>query len=199
MSGVVSCRAIAAARRDAERMADVDMGKVGGKSYRKNVEKVFGKDMAPLVHDDMRRMLGHRSGTPCEDIYAYDPDAGVRIGSETSQRSTFSASIGKKLAGAMRESTDVGHRVAIVHNHPNSGAPSAADISNLRKNEASFGVIACHDGSILRFEQVREPIGGYTAITKESVGALQDEYGADIGGLIKAYETRLGVRIERLA
>ena len=99
----------------------------------------------------------------------------------------------------MRESTGVGHRVAIVHNHPNSGAPSAADISNLRKNEASFGVIACHDGSILRFEQVREPIGGYTAITKENVGAPQDAYRTDIDDLIKAYETRLGVRIERLA
>ncbi|MEE1210174.1 MAG: hypothetical protein U0K60_09080 [Parafannyhessea umbonata] len=174
-------------------------GKGRRESYRKNVEKVFGKEIAPLVHDDMRRMLGHRSGTLYEDIYAYDLDAGVRIGSETSQRSTFSASIGKKLAGAMMESTSAGHRVAIVHNHPNSGAPSAADINSLRKNGASFGVIACHDGSILRFEQVGEPIGGYTAITKESVGALQDAYGADIDGLIKAYETRLGVRIERLA
>lgn len=189
----------AAARRDAERMAVVDMGKVGGKPYRKNVERVFGKDMAPLVHEDVRRMLGHRSGTLYEDIYAYDLDSGVRIGSETSQHSTFSASIGKKLEGAMRESTGAGHRVAIVHNHPNSGAPSAADINSLRKNGASFGVIACHDGSILRFEQVGEPIGGYTAITKESGGALQDAYGADIDGLIKAYETRLGVRIERLA
>ena len=33
----------AAARRDAEVMAVVDMGRVGGKSYRRNVEKVFGR------------------------------------------------------------------------------------------------------------------------------------------------------------
>lgn len=188
----------AAARRDAERMAVVDMEKVGGKSYRKNVEKVFGKDMAPLVHDDMRRMLGHRSGTLYEDIYAYDLDTGVRIGSETSQRSTFSASIGKKLAGAMRESTGAGHRVAIVHNHPNSGAPSAADINSLRKNGASFGVIACHDGSILRFEQVGEPIGGYTAITTDRIDRMMRQYGNDFEGLLKAYENVLGVRVERL-
>ena len=180
-------------------MADVDMGKVGGKSYRKNVEKVFGKETAPLVHDDMRRMLGHRSGTLYEDIYAYDLDAGVRIGSETSQRSTFSASIGKKLAGAMMESTSAGHRVAIVHNHPNSGAPSAADINSLRKNGASFGVIACHDGSILRFEQVGEPIGGYTAITTDRIDRMMRQYGNDFEGLLKAYENVLGVRVERLA
>lgn len=50
-----------------------------------------------------------------------------------------------------------------AHNHPGSSAPSASDINSLRKNGASFGVIACHDGSLLRFEQVKEPIGGYNA------------------------------------
>lgn len=180
-------------------MTVADMGKVGGRAYRRNVEKVFGEDMAPLVHEYMRRMLGHRSGTFYEDIYAYDLDEHRRIGSETGQRSTFSATIGEKLGGAMRNSRAAGHSIAIVHNHPNSGAPSAADIVSLRKNGASFGVIACHDGSIMKFEQVREPIGGNNAITKESVGALQDAYGEDIDGLFKAYEDRLGVKVERLA
>lgn len=199
MSGVVSCRAMAAARRDAERMADVDMGKVGGKSYRKNVEKVFGKEIAPLVHDDMRRMLGHRSGTLYEDIYAYDLDTHTRIGSETSRHSTFSASIGKKLSNSIEEARGAGHHVVIVHNHPNSGAPSAADINGLRKNGASFGVIACHDGSILRFEQVGEPIGAYTAITTDCIDRMMRQYGNDLEGLLKAYENVLGVRVERLA
>ena len=130
-------------------MSDVDMGKVDGKSYRKNVEKVFGKDMAPLVHDDMRRMLGHKSGTPCEDIYAYDLDTGIRIGSETSQRSTFSASIGKKLSNSIDGARDAGHRVVIMHNHPGSSMPSLEDIRSVRNSGASFGVIACHDGSII--------------------------------------------------
>lgn len=174
-------------------------GKGRRESCRKNVEKVFGKDMVPLVHDDMSRMLGHRSGTPCEDIYAYDLDAGVRIGSETSQRSTFSASIGKKLSNSIEEARDARHRVAIVHNHPNSGAPSAADISSLRKKGESFGVIACHDGSILRFEQVGEPIGGYNALTADRVSRLMKAYSGDESGLFSSYESVLGVRVERLA
>lgn len=189
----------AAARRDAERMAVVDMGKVGGKPYRKNVERVFGKDMAPLVHEDVRRMLGHRSGTLYEDIYAYDLDSGVRIGSETGQTATFSASIGEKLSNSIEEARGAGHHVAIMHNRPNSGAPSAADINSLRKNGASFGVIACHDGSILRFEQVGEPIGGYTAITTDRIDRMMRQYGNDFEGLLKAYENVLGVRVERLA
>lgn len=173
-------------------------GKGRRESYRKNVEKVFGKDMAPLVHDDMRRMLGHRSGTLYEDIYAYDLDTHTRIGSETSRHSTFSASIGKKLSNSIEEARGAGHHVVIVHNHPNSGAPSAADINGLRKNGASFGVIACHDGSILRFEQVGEPIGGYNALTADRVSRLMKAYSGDESGLFSSYESVLGVRVERL-
>lgn len=198
MSGVVSCRAMAAARRDAERMAVVDMEKVGGKSYRKNVEKVFGKDMAPLAHEDMKRMLGHRSGTLYEDIYAYDLDAGIRIGSETSQRSTFSASIGKKLSNSIEGARDAGHRVVIMHNHPGSSMPSLEDIRSVRNSGASFGVIACHDGSIIKFSIANQPIGGYT-LDKATMDRFRGLYKDDEKGLFAALEACLGVRVERFA
>lgn len=188
----------AAARRNAERMAVVDMGKVGGKSYRKNVEKVFGKDMAPLVHDDMKRMLGHRSGTLYEDIYAYDLDAGIRIGSETSQRSTFSASIGKKLSNSIEGARDAGHRVVIMHNHPGSSMPSLEDIRSVRNSGASFGVIACHDGPIIKFSIANQPIGGYT-LDKVTMDRFRGLYKDDEKGLFAALEACLGVRVERFA
>ena len=173
-------------------MAVVDMGKVGGRAYRRNVEKVFGEDMAPLVHEDMRRMLLHRSGMLYEDIYAYDLDSGKRIGSTTNQRVTYGASMTAELKDGMRSARDAGHRIAIAHNHPGSSAPSAADIMSLRGNGASFGVIACHDGSILRFEQVREPIGGYNAITADRVSRLMKAYSGDESGLFSSYESVLG-------
>jgi proteasome lid subunit RPN8/RPN11 len=155
--------------------------------------------MAPLVHEDFKRMLRHRSGTLYEDIYAYDLDSGERIGSETEQKTTFEAKIGKKLASGISEARDAGHRVVIVHNHPNSGAPSAADINSLRNNGAAFGVIACHDGSIMKFEQVKEPVGGYNSVTVDRIDRMMRQYGSDTEGLLKAYENVLGVRIERLA
>ena len=135
-------------------------GKGRRESYRKNVEKVFGKDMAPLVHDDMSRMLGHRSGTPCEDIYAYDLDSGKRIGSTTNQRITYGANMTGELKDGMKRARAAGHRIAIAHNHPGSSAPSAADIISLRDNGASFGVIACHDGSLIKFSITGKPAGG---------------------------------------
>lgn len=75
---------------------------------------------------------------------------------------------------------------------PNSGAPSAADINSLRKNGASFGVIACHDGSIMKFEQVGEPIGGYNALTADRVSRLMKAYSGDESGLFSSYESVLG-------
>lgn len=188
---------MAAARRDAERMADVDTGKFDGKSYRKNVEKVFGKDMAPLVHDDMRRMLGHRSGTPCEDIYAYDLDSGKRIGSTTNQGITHGANMTGELKDGMKRARTAGHRIAIAHNHPGSSATSAADIISLRDNDASFGVIVCHDGSLIKFCITGKPAGGYDA-NEENVQQLIDHYDID-EKLFDAYKTRLGVSVERLA
>lgn len=178
-------------------MADVDMGKVGGKSYRKNVEKVFGKDMAPLVHDDMRRMLGHRSGTPCEDIYAYDLDSGKRIGSTTNQGITHGANMTGELKDGMKRARTAGHRIAIAHNHPGSSATSAADIISLRDNDASFGVIVCHDSSLIKFCITGKPAGGYDA-NEENVQQLIDHYDID-EKLFDAYKTRLGVSVERLA
>lgn len=187
----------AAARRDAERMAVVDMEKVGGKSYRKNVEKVFGKEMAPLAHEDMKRMLGHRSGTLYEDIYAYDLDSCKRIGSTTNQRITYGANMTGELKDGMKRARAAGHRIAIAHNHPGSSAPSAADIISLRDNGASFGVIACHDGSLIKFSITGKPAGGYD-VNEQNVQQLIDHYDID-EKLFDAYKTRLGVSVERLA
>lgn len=72
------------------------------------------------------------------------------------------------------------------------------DINRLLKSDASFGVIACHDGSILRFEQVGEPIGGYNALTADRVSRLMKAYSGDESGLFSSYESVLGVRLERL-
>ena len=104
-----------------------------------------------------------------------------------------------ELKDGMKRAREEGHRVVIAHNHPGSSAPSAADIKSLRNNGAAFGVIACHDGSILKFEQVKEPIGGYNSITKNRIERLMRAYGKDQEGLLKAYENELGVSVERFA
>lgn len=80
---------------------------------------------------------------------------------------------------------------------PNSGAPSEADIISLRDNGASFGVIACHDGSLIKFSITGKPAGGYD-VNEQNVQQLIDHYDID-EKLFDAYKTRLGVSVERLA
>ena len=80
---------------------------------------------------------------------------------------------------------------------PNSGAPFAEDINSLRDNEAAFGVIACHDGSLIKFSITGKPTGGYE-VNEQNVQQLIDHYDID-EKLFDAYKTRLGVSVERLA
>ncbi len=68
---------------------------------------------------------------------------------------------------------------------------------SLRDNGASFGVIACHDGSIIKFSITGKPMGGYD-VNEENVQYLIDNYDTD-DKLFDAYKTRLGVSVERLA
>ena len=88
---------------------------------------------------------------------------------------------------------------------PNSGAPFAEDINSLRNNdinslrnnEAAFGVIARHDGSLIKFSITGKPTGGYE-VNEQNVQQLIDHYDID-EKLFDAYKTRLGVSVERLA
>lgn len=176
----------------------VDMGRVRGKGYRSNVRRLFGEDMAEMVHGDIVRMLGHRSGTPYEDVYAYDLTSRTRIGSVVNQDVPHQARIGGALKDGIERATGDGHEVALVHNHPDSSLPSAADIATVSESGASFGVIAAHDGSLVKFSQVGEPAPGYN-ISDEDVAKLTRAYGGDDVGLPGAYETMLGVRVEHLA
>jgi hypothetical protein len=71
------------------------------------------------------------------------------------------------------------------------------DINRLLKNDASFGVIACHDGSLIKFSITGKPTGGYE-VNEQNVQQLIDHYDID-EKLFDAYKTRLGVSVERLA
>ena len=51
-----------------------------------------------------------------------------------------------------------GQSFAMLHNHPESGAPSMADIRAIRDRGASFGIVACHDGSLYKYSIVGNPI-----------------------------------------
>lgn len=170
---------------------------VASKTYRANVRKAVGRRAAQIVHMDIARMLRHRSGTAYEDLYAYDLVDGTRLGSVVNASAPKEVLLTDALRVAIAERVAKGGSVALVHNHPDSLPPSAADIKSLISTQAKRGVIACHDGSLYVFEITGSSAPGYTADDKtlRMIGCLR---GSDEDDLLRGYEESLGVHVEHL-
>ena len=180
--------------RDAYR---VDARRVGSKGYASMVRGAFG-GCGEQALADARRMLAHRAGTACEDLYAYDLTEGRRLDSVTSSRARQSV----EPSGRMRERVDAavaaGHDVATLHNHPGSSLPSAADIRALKASGARMGVIAAHDGTLYTYEFVGEPAPGYN-LDQETLRTVYENRAQDEARALEAIEQLLGVRIVHLS
>jgi hypothetical protein len=92
----------------------------------------------------------------------------------------------------------------LMHNHPGSSGPSAADFATLAKSGAEYGLIACHDGSIIWFSSSAE----LAYLDETSARALDRqlgrryasalEYGRTEQQAFDAIKNDLGVRVERI-
>ena len=173
----------------------VDMGKIASRDFRAKVSKAVGKDAADGVHASIRRILSHRGGTNGEDLYAIDLSTGKTITScvNSTIGSTVvpPAKFGKKVEAAIGD----GRRVVLLHNHPASGIPSAADLLAVGGKGCEMGIIAAHDGSIYTFEKVSEPDASYN-VDEVKYLRIQRLYGGNEDRLFRAIEERFGFKIE---
>lgn len=175
----------------------VDLERVRGKSCRVLVRGAVGEAAAEAIHEGIVRMLRHRSGTPYEDLYVYDMRDGSLIGSVVNARAPKRVELTEGLATSISSAVEGGAAIAIVHNHPDSMPPSAADIKSLVAHRARRGVIACHDGSLYVFWVVDEERAGYT-VRNERVDRISRLWGDDESRLFRAFEDELGVHVEHL-
>ena len=175
----------------------VDMSKVASKGYRAKVAGAVGVDAEDGVHASIKRILTHRGGTNGEDLYAIDLATGRTVtscvNSIVGSAVVPPAKFGKKVAAAI----EGGRRIALLHNHPKSGIPSAADLRAVGDKGCSLGIIAAHDGSIYIFRKVSEPDQFYNDIEKKYL-RVQKLYGSDESKLLKAIEERFGFKIEHI-
>lgn len=175
----------------------VDMGKVMSAGYKAKVSRVVGKDAADGVHASIRRILKHRDGTNGEDLYAIDLATGRTITScvNSTVGSTVAppAKFGEKVEAAIGD----GRRVALLHNHPRSGVPSAADLLTVGGKGCDMGIIAAHDGSIYTFEKASEPDVFYN-IDNDTVDDFLILF-KDEKDLLRAFRERLGFKVEHLS
>lgn len=173
---------------------ECDLDYIGGKDHKKKIRQAFAEDLPGDAVDDIGRILRHRSGTEFEDLYAYDITTGERLGSKVNSKIAKAVYPNAKMKAKMQQARELGHEIAVVHNHPGSTAPSFSDIEALVTSGSKFGCIACHDGSMIRYEIVSEPAGGYSLDEKTYNRICQT---CERKGYFEAMEMKLGVRIVR--
>lgn len=129
----------------------VNLKAIGTKQYKRKVAEIFGSDIGENVYRDISHTIKTRNETPYENLYAYDLTTGERIGRVEHINTAFKVVHTAEYDKAIKQAVDAGHKVATLHNHPRSSLPSAVDIQSLYYSGADFGVIACHDGSLIRY------------------------------------------------
>lgn len=128
--------------------AKVNHEAVSSGRYRSLVADVFGEAASPEAYASIRRMLKKHDGQLYEDLYAVSLTTGKMLGSNTTTRVVRRTYATEKMKRSVASAAKRGERVAMIHNHPHSSAPSLDDIRSLHASGSSLGVIACHDGSI---------------------------------------------------
>nr|WP_314638676.1 hypothetical protein [uncultured Olsenella sp.] len=179
----------------------VNLVDVESKSYAVAVRSAFGGEpVGDVAVDDARRILRHRSGTLREDLYLYDVTDGRRLDSVTDSKGKQEVTASERMVRRARQAVGEGHGIAFMHNHPGSSMPSVADFESLRKSGASFGVIACHDGTIYRYSVVGEPLPGYDLNDDSLMAAVLKRIanGKSEREALKSIEDGWGVRIEHI-
>lgn len=120
------------------------------KAYTSTVKEMFGAAGEGALKD-MQHTLKVRSGTPFENLYAYDITAGTKIAAITDSTKKQEVSHTPAFNNKVNQAKSAGHEVAFMHNHPESLLPSAADLQSIAGLNVDFGVIACHNGDVIKY------------------------------------------------
>lgn len=83
--------------------------------------------------------------------------------------------------------------IIAIHNHPNSSAPSLDDINSAWRKKYKYGIIACHNGNIYKYEILGE-------YNKDIVDSLLDTVNKLIYNRerVKEYDKLLARTLEQL-
>ena len=180
----------------------VDWAKVDSRSYEKGMSRLVGKRLAGIFVEKARAALKHRDGSEYEDLYALNLTTGdfVSVLDYPTEREVIPDD---DMLAAINGWVEAGQDFAMLHNHPNSRIPSMSDIRALRARGARFGVIACHDGSLYRYEIVGEPRYGNSLENDSLVDYIDNRAERKTGRIPERVyaevEESWGVRIERIA
>ena len=186
------------------RTPKVDFGYVDSDEYRKAFDFFKDKELGDLICGEARRMLKRRTGTTLEDFAAMSIGKKIVAARFSSSKESKQALLPRgTVADLMRAKR--GDLVAL-HNHPESMPPSFSDFYLLTMKSIRYGLIACHDGSVVRYRITDMEL--FKKVVEERKGEEMNRYivrnevkfGTKEGGakLASDMERRFGVTFERL-
>ena len=171
---------------------------INAKQYKEKVAEIFGSAIFENVYRDISHTLKTKTETPFENLYAYDLTIGARIGRIENTNTAFKVEHTSEYDNAIEQAVRAGHKVATLHNHPLSSLPSASDIQSLHHSGADFGVIACHDGSLIRYNVKRGAIGNDFSKRFNAAIDTRLRHGKSEASICEHIKNEWGVLIERI-
>ena len=99
--------------------------------------------------EQARNMLNHRNGTKFEDLTFIDSATGKFLTRD--DYDVENEVLPSRRMRLMVTNNDP-YTIIALHNHPGSTVPSITDINTAYEKKYKYGLIACHDGSLMRYE-----------------------------------------------
>lgn len=100
-----------------------------------------------------KTMLNHRNGTKYEDLTFIDSVTGKWLTRD--DYNVENEVIPSRRMRSMVTNSDP-YTIIAVHNHPGSSVPSIADIESAYRHKYKYGVVACHNGTVMKYEVLGE-------------------------------------------
>lgn len=111
------------------------------------------KKVQRIAYKKAKSMLTHRSGTKFEDLIFIDTKTGKYL-SRTDYNVENEVLPSNKMKAMVRNSEP--YTIVAIHNHSGNTVPSMADLHTAYKNKYKYGLIACHNGTLMRYEVTGE-------------------------------------------
>ena len=104
--------------------------------------------MQRIAHNAARNMLVHRDGTKYEDLAYINSQTGeIMVRNDYNVENEVVPS--KRMMRMIARSPD--NSIIAIHNHPGSTVPSITDINTAYKRKYKYGIIACHNGTVMKY------------------------------------------------
>lgn len=160
-----------------------------------NYRRVFDKLGEPQkitrsIFQQTKAILTHRSGSDFEDLSFIDSLTGKFL-TRTDYSVERQCIPSKQMMDMVKKAEP--NTIIAIHNHPNSSAPSLDDINSAWRKKYKYGIIACHNGNIYKYEILGE-------YNKDIVDSLLDTVNKLIYNRerVKEYDKLLARTLEQL-